>query len=106
MDDTSGRSDVEGRDIGLALRDKERRMGSARQETEAQVGFRGPGRNVASVLSMNRKVMNRSGHQHGRGEAILGIWLASCLKNAHVCIHVHTYISVTSRFTCYLYFRR
>lgn len=29
--------------------------------------------NVPSVTSMNREVMNRSGHQHGRGEAILGI---------------------------------
>jgi len=74
MDDISDRSDVEGRDIGLMLKDKERqkaaRVGDIGRFSRAQ-------QNVASVLSMNREVMNRSGHQHGRGEAILGIWLDS-----------------------------
>jgi len=74
MDDISDRSDVEGRDIGLMLKDKERQKAARVRDTGR---FSRAQQNVASVLSMNRKVMNRSGHQHGRGEAILGIWLDS-----------------------------
>ena len=43
---------------------------------EWRVIFEGPTVRTQPVMSMNREVMNRSGHQHGRGEAILGVWLA------------------------------
>lgn len=59
MNDTSARSDVEGRDIGLVLKDKERRKVVGVGDTG---WFSRTWRNVALVLSMNREVMNRTGH--------------------------------------------
>lgn len=71
MDVINDRSDAEGRDIELMLKDKEKQKAAGIGDTGR---FSRTQQNVASVLSMNREVMNRSGHQHGRGEAILGIW--------------------------------
>lgn len=37
--------------------------------------------------------MNRSGHQHGRGEAILGIWLA-LFPEKYIYIYIYMSISL------------
>jgi hypothetical protein len=85
MDDGNGRRDAEGRDIGPGVKGQREAKGS------------GSGRRslvfedlaIASALSMNRELMNRVGHQHGRGEAILGIWPGPCPKNIHICTRVY-----------------
>ena len=41
---------------------------------------------------MNREVMNRSGHQHGRGEALLGVWLA-LFPEKYICTFVPLFFS-------------
>jgi len=97
MDD--GRRDAEGRDIGPGVKGQRETKGS------------GSGRRslvfedlaIASALSMNRELMNRAGHQHGRGEAILGIWPGPCPKKytyMHACISARDPRSI-----CYPYFR-
>lgn len=60
-----------------------------------RVIFEGPTVRTQPVMSMNREVMNRSGHQHGRGEAILGVWLA-LFPEKYIYIYTHVRSSPTS----------